>query len=258
MAIVRSQAVAGQASALAAASAERARQLLSAAEQRLRAEGYAAGRADAERAAAARLAEAEARIAALAAALAEAEARIAAAERRAQEAEARAEAALHERFGRTVDALQTALARLGALEAQLVAAAEAQIVELALAIAQRVLEHELAVDPAWMRDLLAAALAEIADRREIVVRCHPDDAAQIEARLPSAIQAAPGIEQLRVAPDPKLARGSLLLVAGGTRLDASVPASWERAAARLRALAPQPPLAMREDGSAPPPAEDAR
>lgn len=252
MAILRSLPVAGQASALAAASAERARQQQLAAEERLRAEGYARGRADAEQAAAARIAEAEARIAEAERRAAEAEARAAAAEARAGEAEARAEAALHERFGRVVEALQRASERLEALEAQIVAAAEGEILRLALAVAQRILDHEVANDPAWMRDVLPAALATVADRRRIVIRCHPQDAAEIRARLPQLAQAAAGIEQLAIEDDPALARGSLVLAAGGTRLDASVHGCWERVAAQLIAAAPRPPLAMRDDGAVPP------
>jgi flagellar biosynthesis/type III secretory pathway protein FliH len=233
MAIIRSIPVAGQATTLAAASAERSR--LAALEQtdRLRAEG----RAEAERAW---------------------QPRVEAAERRAREAEARADervkqaqAQLEDRLGRAAAALEAALRNLSALERQVVEAAEGEAVRLALAVSQRILAREVASDPAWMRDSLAAALAEVPDRRRVTVLCAPRDAAAIRERLAAATAAVPGTESLLLAEDPALQPGSLVLSAGGTRLDASVHASWERTAAALLAAVPRPPLAMRDDGGVP-------
>jgi flagellar assembly protein FliH len=126
-------------------------------------------------------------------------------------------------------------------------------VRLALAIANRVLAREVASDPAWMRDLLAAALADVPDRRKVVVLCAPADAAVIRERLAATAAAVPGTDRLELAEDASLQPGSLVLSAGGTRLDASIHTSWERTAAHLLAAVPRPRLTMREDGS--PPAE---
>jgi hypothetical protein len=151
MAIIRSSSAAGQASVLALASAERAHRLAEEASERLRTEGRDA----AERAA---------------------QARIAAAEQRAREAETRAEtrvaqvrAEAEERLGSTAAALARALANLAVLERQVVAEAEAETVRLALAIAGRVLARTVQTDPAWMHELFIAALAEVPDRRRVIV-----------------------------------------------------------------------------------------
>lgn len=235
MVLIRSSTVPGQATSLAAASAERARLASLDQEERLRTEG----REQAERAA---------------------QVRIKAAEQRVRDAETRAEAAVaaarseaEERLGRAAGALEQALENLAVLERQVVEAAEAETVRLALAIANRILAREVACDPAWMRDLLATALADVPDRRKVVVHCAPADAAVIRERLAATASAVPGTERLEIAEDASLQPGSLVLSAGGTRLDASVHTSWERTATHLLAAVPRPTLTMREDGS--PPAE---
>ncbi len=222
---------------LAAASAERARLAALDQEDRLRSEG----RQQAEAAA---------------------QARITAAEQRAREADTRAEtriaeakAAAEDRLGRAAGALEQALANLAVLERQVVESAEAETVRLALAVANRILAREVQTDPAWMREVLTAALNEVPDRRRVTVHCAPADAAMIRERLAATANAVPGTERLDLCEEPSLQQGSLLLTAGGTRLDASVHSSWERTATQLLAATPRPALAMREDGSVPPPAE---
>jgi flagellar assembly protein FliH len=234
MGIIRSQTCAGQASALAHASAERARALATEASERLRAEG----RAEAERAAAVRIAAAERRAAE--------------AEQRAEQRVAQAKADAQERLGRAAEGLERALASLSSLERRLIAESEAACLDLALAIAGRVLEREVASDRAWMRDLFRAALAESPDRRAVTVRCAPADAAALRDLSPAAV-AATATERLVVEDDPALAPGSLVIACGGTRIDASVASSWERIARAAFAAAQRPPLAMRDDGSEPQP-----
>ena len=233
MVLIRSTMVPGQASTLAAASAERARRGALEQEENLRNEG----RQQADTAA---------------------QIRINAAEQRARDAEARAEARIAElraeaeaRLGRAANALEQALANLAGLERQVIAEAEGETVRLALAVASRVLAREITTDPAWMRDVLAAALADVPDRRRVTVHCAPADAAAIRERLATTASAVPGTDRLELAEEDSLQPGSLLLTAGVTRLDASVQASWERTAAHLLAAVPRPPLAMRDDGSLP-------
>ncbi len=233
MVLIRSSAVPGQATSLAAASAERARRASLDQEERLRTEG----RDQAEQAAQVRLAAAEERVRE---AKALAESRI-----------AEVQAAAEERLGRAATALEQALANLAVLERQMVESAEAETVGLALAIANRILAREIATDPAWMHGLFSAALADVPDRRRIAVRCAPADAAAIRERLAAAAASVPGTERLELVEDDSLRPGSLVLTAGGTRLDASVQTSWERTAAHLLAAVPQPQLAMRDDGTSP-------
>lgn len=231
--LIRSSTIAGQASTLAQASAERSRRLAEEACERLRAEG----RSEAEKAAQSRIAAAEARAKA--------------AEERAEAKVKQVRAEAEERLGAAAGALERAVARIEVLERQTIAAAEAETVRLALAIANRVLAREVEADPAWMRDLFAAALADVPDRRLVAVRCAPRDAAAIRERLAATAAAVPGTERLVLEEDPSLQPGCLLLVSGGTRLDASVSSSWERVARAMLDAVPRPANAMRDDGGVP-------
>lgn len=231
--LIRSQSIAGQASTLAQASAERSRRLAEEAAERLRAEG----RAMAEKAAQSRITAAEARAKD--------------AEERAEKRIAQAQAQAEQRLGTAAAALERALDGLAVLEHQIVASAEAETVRLALAIASRVLAREVEADPQWMRSLMAAALADVPDRRTVTVRCAPSDAAAMRERLASTAASVPGTERLLLEDDASLQAGSLVLVSGGTRLDASVASSWERVARAMLDAVPRPANTMRDDGTVP-------
>lgn len=231
--LIRSQSIAGQASTLAQASAERSRRLAEEAAERLRADG----RAEAEKAAQARIAAAEARAKA--------------AEERAEARIAQAKADAEARLGTVAAALERSLAGIAVLERQVVESAEAETVRLALAVANRILAREVEADPQWMRSLLASALADVPDRRQVTVRCAPRDAAAIRERLAATAAAVPGTERLALEEDPSLQNGSLVLVSGGTRLDASVHSSWERVARIMLEAVPRPAGAMTDAGAIP-------
>ncbi|MEK7411906.1 MAG: FliH/SctL family protein [Planctomycetota bacterium] len=233
MQFIRSRAVAGQATALAQAGAERARVAAETESRRLRDEGRLLG-------------------------IAESRSQIEAAERRAQDAERNAtehikriQAEAEQRLGIASAALERAAANISIMERQIVAGAEAEIVRLGLAVAAKILMHQVETDPTWMRSMVAAALAEVPDRRHVVVRCAPKDAAEIRTRLATVAAEVPGTERLQLEADEALQPGSLVMAAGGTRLDASVATSWERVAHQIIAIAPTPPLAMRDDGTIP-------
>lgn len=188
--------------------------------------------------------------------LAEAQARVAAAEKRAAEAEkraaaaaAQADAAAEARLGGALAAFAAAAAGLPALERQLVAAAEGEAVALGLAVAARILRREVEAGPGWVEPVVAAALARVPDRRRVEVRLNPADAEAARACAAVLRERTPGLDELAIAADDGLPRGSCVLASQGTRLDASIASSWERLAVRLLAAAPAPALEQPCDGA---------
>lgn len=235
--IVRSRPVPGQAAALVHAGVERAQREIEARLDQAQAAGRSAG-----------IAESAQRVA-------EAERRAAAAEKRAGEAVRAARAEIERDLAPALAAVAAAAQRTADLERQLAQSAEAECVRIALAVAARVLRREVETDSAWMTGLVQAALREIPDRRGVAIRLCPQDAAALRSMLPQIAATVPGLERVELEDDPRLPRGGCVLMSQGTRLDASVAGSWERVAAAILDAAPQPPLAVREDGSAhePPP-----
>ena len=193
MTILRSRAVAGQAVGLANAGVDRA---LKEWEGRI-VMARAAGRQDG---------------------LAEAAARVAEAERRAAQAEAAAAARMAKQQGEFLARFEPVLASLSGasqqlehLEKQLVQESEAEIVRLALAVAAAVLRCTVERDPAWMTALARRAIAEVPDRRAVVVRMHPSDAAALNERVAEVTARIPGLERIEVLADISLARGSCIV-----------------------------------------------
>lgn len=198
----------------------------------------------------------------LAEGLRQAEARIQAAERRADEAEAKARDEIERqrtaiadehqaRLGGAIRALAAAAEACSSLERQLAQEAEADAVRLGCLVAERILRREIETDPAWIRPVLTAALVLIPDKRGVAVRLHPEDAEVARLAKKSIAEQVPGLDRLEIFDDANLDRGACVVASQGTRLDASLPASWERMAKALLESAPHPPL------EAAPPDQDA-
>jgi flagellar assembly protein FliH len=100
--------------------------------------------------------------------------------------------------------------------AALDAAVEQELAQLAVAIARRVIGHELATRPEGIVQAVRQAAAALpAATRELRVRLHPDDLAlvrELDATEP----------HWQLVADPALARGDCLLESERSRLDARV------------------------------------
>jgi flagellar assembly protein FliH len=116
-----------------------------------------------------------------------------------------------ERFTRTIAELAEARARFRR-------EAEADMLQLALAIARRVLRRELAVDPEALHGLVLGALEKLEAQEIARVRVHPSQAAAVSALL----REASGRGTVEIAPDGGLAPGAALFETARGTLDASV------------------------------------
>jgi len=117
--------------------------------------------------------------------------------------------------------VQATLARniedIARLRPRLVRAAEAEMVELALAVARRILRRELAVDPNALRGLVKAALDRMPSQDLCRVRAHPE----LESGLRQSLDQE-GRSGIEVVADGALERGALLLETSRGKLDASL------------------------------------
>lgn len=98
------------------------------------------------------------------------------------------------------------------------AAAEEDIVKLSLAIARRVLNRELATDPAAILGLVKAASAKLNAREMHRLRVSPADAAVIEEHR-AKLELPPAVEVVR---DTSLVAGSAVFETTRGEMDASV------------------------------------
>ena len=126
---------------------------------------------------------------------------------------AQAQTALHAVVQRMTRSVQ----ELAALRPRLREQAEDDLIRLAVAIARRVVRRELTVDAGAITGLVKAALAQLAAQEAVRVRVHPEHEAAVRACLATTS----GAENIEVAGDAALERGSAIFETARGSLDAS-------------------------------------
>jgi len=140
--------------------------------------------------------------------------------------------------------LKETLEELTTLRADMLRRSERQMVQLALAIAKRVVQREVSLDRAVIVGMARAAIDRLGDRASATIRLHPDDYAQV----------APGLKQtdeahVRVEPDPLVSRGSCLVQSDFGFMDVTPEAQFEELARTLLEDRQPEPVAVRPRGA---------
>jgi flagellar assembly protein FliH len=110
---------------------------------------------------------------------------------------------------------------LAGLRARLRHEAEGDLVQLALAIARRILRRELAVDPDALRGLAVAALAKLRSQEIVRVKVHASQVNLLTACLRDSG------DRIQVSGDPSCEPGTLVFETQSGGLDASVETQLE-------------------------------
>src|SRR4051794_274230 len=87
----------------------------------------------------------------------------------------------------------------------------ADALEMAVLIARRIIEGELASNPAAMTGLIRSAVARLGESRKIQLRLHPSDAANVEAAGDGGPLAGVAIARVEIRPDPTLSPGDCII-----------------------------------------------
>jgi flagellar assembly protein FliH len=101
--------------------------------------------------------------------------------------------------------------------------AERQMVELALAVARRILHRQLNMDPEALLGIVKAALERVGAREVVEIRVAP----AFKAKLESALAGLGRPSATRLVDDPGLEAGAVLIETDRGRLDASVATQLE-------------------------------
>jgi flagellar assembly protein FliH len=102
---------------------------------------------------------------------------------------------------------------------QLDAEVEALLVELALAAARRLVQHEYEIDPSRLAATVQEAIAAmVAVPREVRVLLHPEDARLLKETLVRPAE----VTAWRIVPDPTLARGDCRIAGDSGWVDATL------------------------------------
>lgn len=105
-----------------------------------------------------------------------------------------------------------------------------QLVELALHIAQKVLQSSLAAHPGHITDLVGQLLRlNTDDQAVLALRIHPDD----EAVLRPYLECAHSARRWRIVPQPTLERGDCIAETVAGSIDATLATRWQRVISSL-------------------------
>jgi flagellar assembly protein FliH len=117
-----------------------------------------------------------------------------------------------------IDRMARSIEEIGGLRARLRAEAEADLVQLSLAIARRVLRRELAIDPEALHGLILGALEKLRGQEISRVRVHP---AHVSLLTESLRQNSSSVK-VEVVADPSRTVGTIIFETQRGNLDASV------------------------------------
>jgi flagellar assembly protein FliH len=135
-----------------------------------------------------------------------------------REGEAAGRKAATAEFQAAIDRLGHSIEEISGLRARLRREAEQDLIRLALAIAQRIIRRELAVDPEAIHGLVLGALEKLQGQEICRVRVHPSHAPQVSACLRQLAPASP----VEVVPDASREPGAVIFETERGNLDASV------------------------------------
>ncbi len=149
-------------------------------------------------------------------------------ERAGAEASARRGEAALRRLAQTIEELSN-------LRAELLQKTERQVVELALAIAVRVLRREVSVDRELLIAMAKVALERLGENTSATIRLNPEDYAVIGAQAHLGEH-----DVVRVVADPLVSSGGCLVQSDFGLIDAGIDPQLGEVAAALGVAAPVP------------------
>jgi flagellar biosynthesis/type III secretory pathway protein FliH len=101
--------------------------------------------------------------------------------------------------------------RAATLRDEVLAEAEAQLVELAFAIAARVLARAVERDPTAVVEVATRALEAARRRTDVTVRAHPEDVVALRAAEPQLMVKLERARRIAVREDPAVGRGGVIV-----------------------------------------------
>jgi len=122
--------------------------------------------------------------------------------------------------------LAQTLEELSGLRDNMVRQTERELVQLSVAIARRILQREMSVDPELTAALAHIALERLGGAAPATVRLHPDDYTIVTAGQVTPLSG----RQVEILPDPSVSRGGCLVESEFGYINASVDAQVDEIA----------------------------
>jgi flagellar assembly protein FliH len=142
-------------------------------------------------------------------------------------AEARAQTAS------AIDALAAAEQGIRSREEKFLRAAERSAVELAIAIAEKIVGGTVAARPEAVLDVVAGALLRTASRHRLAIEVNPDDLELVAESAEGLAAKLGGVQRLDVVAERRIERGGCIVRTEEGEIDARIGSQLERVAELL-------------------------
>ncbi|WP_305045825.1 FliH/SctL family protein [Geoalkalibacter sp.] len=134
---------------------------------------------------------------------------------------------------RAADALSQALAEISRLRAELLKNSAEDMVRLVMAVAEQVIDAEIAVRPEFIQETLAKAMQHVLKADEYQIRVHPADLALVTERKPLFLAAQGANKNIRVEADASISRGGCVVDTSLGQVDATIESQLAEIRQRL-------------------------
>jgi flagellar assembly protein FliH len=145
------------------------------------------------------------------------------------EGERAAAAAAQEQNAALARQLTSSLEDLTRVRAEMIRHTEKQMVQLALAVARRVVHREVSLDPSLLLAMMRAALDRLSEAARVTVRLNPADHQSAAA----ALAGGQGHDHVTLTADPRVPRGGCRVESDFGDIDAGVDGQIEQVARAL-------------------------
>ncbi len=135
-----------------------------------------------------------------------------------------------DRVAQALAALAEAEAGIRAREEEFLRAAERAAVELAIAIAEKIVGGTVAARPETVLDIVAGALLRTATRHRLVIEVNPDDLELVSAGADGLAARLGGVQRLDVVSERRIERGGCIVRTEEGEIDARIGAQLDRIA----------------------------
>ncbi|MCH2130386.1 MAG: flagellar assembly protein FliH [Pirellulaceae bacterium] len=105
---------------------------------------------------------------------------------------------------------------------------ERGLVQLATAIASRVIRREVQLQPQITKDWITESLQLLTSQRSLTVRLHPEDHAALQAEVETLATQLRGLASTEIVSDPNISRGGCRVDAESGSVDQQIEAQLQR------------------------------
>jgi flagellar assembly protein FliH len=111
--------------------------------------------------------------------------------------------------------------------------ARQSLLELALAVARKIVQRLPSVEPAVVAEQVAKAIDYVMRPGDVTIRIHPEDRAAVAEALPQMVARATKVEHATLVDDDQVSRGGCVLDYGHGQVDATLDGQLDRIAEAL-------------------------